>query len=149
MKSPSILLMCIVLMYNSDLYFIMCDVVSLSTGEKKKGIFNSLKKKKKGRKNFLSRSLTHISELRSSQRRSVNFNLKQHDVTSADTTQPNSLNANPKHSDISLGQTPESPSARPENLTFEGEASTVEFSPGSTVSCTRILEIHIMFNSLY
>ena len=139
------LLMCIALIYNSKCILIVCDVTSLSTGEKKKGIFNSLKKKKKGRKNFLSRSLTHISELRSSQRRSVNFDLKQHDETNADTTQPNSLNTNPKHSDISLGQTPESPSARPENLQFEGETSPVEFSPGSTVSCTRILQIHIKF----
>jgi hypothetical protein len=113
-----------------------CDLTSLSTGEKKKGLFNSLKKKKKGRKSFLSRSLTHISELRSSHRRSVNFDLKQQDGTNADTTQPHSTHANQKYSDVSLGQTPESPSGRPENLSFEGEGSPVDFSPGSTVSKT-------------
>ena len=109
------------------------DLTSLSTGEKKKGLFNSLKKKKKGRKSFLSRSLTHISELRSSHRRSVNFDLKQ-DETNADTTLDDSTYANKKHSNVSLGQTPESPSGRPENLSFEAESSPVEFSPGSTVS---------------
>lgn len=111
-------------------------MTSLSIGEKKKGIFNSLKKKKKGRKNFLSRSLSHISEMRSSHRRSVNFDLKQQDETNADTctTQHDSTHANRKYSDVSLGQTPESPSARPENLSLEGESSPVEFSPGSTVS---------------
>ena len=112
--------------------FKLCyDFTSLSVGEKKKGIFNSLKKKKKGRKNFLSRSLTHISELRSSNRRSVNFDLKQ-DETNADTTQQNTTHAN--HSDVYLGQAPESPSGRPENLSLEGESSPADFSPGSTVS---------------
>ena len=109
---------------------------TLSLGEKKKGIFNSLKKKKKGRKNFLSRSLTHISELRSSRRRSDNFDLK--DELKCETAQAQNnnatLNANQNPSHISLGQAPESPNARPENLSFEGESAPVEFSPGSTVS---------------
>ena len=115
---------------------ILCDLKSLSVGEKKKGLFNSLKKKKKGRKSFLSRSLTHISEMRS-HRRSVNFDLKQDETTNADTNQPHDpTHSNQKHSNISLGggQAPESPSGRPENLSFDGESSPVEFSPGSTVS---------------
>ncbi|XP_046856752.1 multiple C2 and transmembrane domain-containing protein 1-like isoform X2 [Xenia sp. Carnegie-2017] len=100
-------------------------------GEKKKGIFNSLKRKKKGRKNFLSRSLTHISEMRSSSRRSVNFDLRQ------DKTH---VLANITHSDekfvsqtSDIGHTPESPSSRPANLVFDGESSQ-EFGPGSTAA---------------
>lgn len=109
------------------------DLTSLPLGEKKKGIFNSLKKKKKGRKNFLSRSLTHLSEMRS-HRRSVNFDVKQQGETNADATHTDYTHTNGKYSNISLGQTPESPSARPENLSFDGESLPVEFSPGSTVS---------------
>lgn len=111
-------------------------LVVLSTGEKKKGIFNSLKRKKKGRKNFLSRSLTHISEMRSSSRRSVNFDLRQ------DKTH---VLANITHSDekfvpltSDIGHTPESPSSRPANLVFDGESSQ-EFGPGSTVSFKMLL----------
>ena len=72
--------------------------------------------------------------MRSSHRRSVNFDLKQQDETNANRTQVDGTHANRKSSNISLGQAPESPSARPENLSFEGESSPVEFSPGSTVS---------------
>lgn len=129
----------------------MCDFTSLSIGEKKKGIFNSLKKKKKGRKSFLSRSLSHISELRSSHRRSVNFDLKDEsktDTTSTQRHETNSTNPNQNLSHVYLGQAPESPSARPENLSFDGESSPVEFSPGSTVSPKEFQPINYRFVSV-
>lgn len=124
----------------------MCDLFSKPwrTGEKKKGIFGSLKKKKKGRsRNFLSRSLSHISELRSSHRRSVNLDLNavDKDNVEGECVEPSIklTNSNRKLSQISLGQAPESPTAKPENLPLDGEGSAMDFSPGSTVSSYRLL----------